>query len=160
MLEVVPKGWFSQVFTVLDNGMRLADIDLARFGEKGTFAFQGIRYTMYRERLASGLFMLETDEMVLARAEKPHAMRQLFVVEYDGVQYTLKHEGALGRKFLLHVGDQVVGSMEPKSTWSRTARADFPAELSVPVKLFMVWLVLILWKRAAGAAAAAGGASG
>ncbi len=160
MLNVEPKGWFSQTFTVRDGDMQVASIDLAAFGEQAEIAIEGRPYTLRRERFASGPFLLESNGVVLARADKPQVLARLFVVENQGRPLTLKHAGGIGRKFVLLAGEQGIGSMGPQRMGGRAAVANFPSDLPLPTRVFMIWLVLILWRRAAGAAAAAGGASG
>jgi hypothetical protein len=34
--------------------------------------------------------------------------------------------------------------------WTRRAAADLPPDWPVPIKAFIIWLVIILWKRRGG----------
>ena len=53
----------------------------------------------------------------------------------------------LGRAFELKRGGDRVGSVAPTSALKRSARISLPGELSVPVQVFITWLVLVMWKR-------------
>ena len=96
--------------------------------------------------------------MELARAEKPSAFQRSFQVSHAGRSYALGAESAFRRKFVLRENDQPVGSVYPLNAFTRRCVVDLPAEISLPVRVFMVWLVIILWKRDSdsGAVVAAG----
>ena len=58
------------------------------------------------------------------------------------------------RGFVLMDGERRIGSMSPESMWTRRATADLPSDWPMPIKAFVIWLVIILWKRDANNAAA------
>jgi hypothetical protein len=51
-------------------------------------------------------------------------------------------------------GGKQIGSVYPEHALTRKAVIDFPEEIPLVVRVFMFWLVVILWKRASDAAAA------
>jgi hypothetical protein len=51
-------------------------------------------------------------------------------------------------------GDRRIGTLAPESRWTRRATANLPSDWPAPITAFVIWLVIILWKREAGAAAA------
>jgi len=105
-----------------------------------------------------GAFILESSGSIMARAEKPSAFRRSFIIDYRDKQYTLRAASALRRSFLLLDGDIKIGSLSPEGIFTRRTSVDLPAELPLPVKVFIIWLTVILWKRDSNSAAAAGGA--
>jgi hypothetical protein len=155
MLSAVPDSWLSWDFTIFDGHKAIAKIDLSWLREAGELYLDGASYRVSRERLLSGSFTLEKDGDVLARAEKPGALIRSFKLEYNDKRYTLEAESALRRKFVLRIGGQTIGSVCPEHAFTRKAVIDLPADIALPVRIFMVWLTVILWKREADAAVAA-----
>lgn len=142
---------------MLENGIPVAIVDLSWWRETGGLTIKGSTYRVYREGLMSGSFILESDGSVLARAEKPSAFYRSYLVEHGGKKFTLEAESAFFRKFILSEGGQRIGSVYPEHAFTRKAVIDFPEEIPLAVRIFMFWLVMVLWKRdsdAAGASAA------
>ena len=158
MLRAVPKNWFSSNYRVLENNNEVATIDLSWWREAGTFHIKGAIYNVYRERLMSGAFIFESGGAIIARAEKPSALYRSFVVEYENKKYQLEAESAFFRKFILSEAEsgQPIGEVYPESALTRKAVVDLPEAIPLPVRVFMFWLVMILWKRESDSAAAAG----
>ena len=50
-----------------------------------------------------------------------------------------------------------VGTIRRETWTSRKARVELPDELPLPVRVFVLWLVLLMWKRESDAAASSGG---
>jgi hypothetical protein len=148
-LELIPQGWFSWNFTVLQQGSPVAEIGMSSWGEKGELAIAGATYKTYRERPLSGLFILELDATQVATAEKPSAFERSFNVVHEGKSYILKAASVLKRQFVLLDGasNREIGSIRPAGVFTRKAIVDLPDELPLPVRVFVLWLTLILWKR-------------
>jgi len=154
MLKAVPKSWFSSDYKLLENDTTVTIIDSSWWREAAELTIKGSTYRVYREGLMSGSFVLEGDGSILARAEKPSAFYRSFVVEHGGKKYTLEAESAMFRKFVLSEGGQQIGSVYPEHALTRKAVVAFPEEIPLAVRVFMFWLVMILWKRDSDAAAA------
>jgi hypothetical protein len=71
----------------------------------------------------------------------------------------LRAKSALRRAFILLEGSREIGAISPEGIFSRRAAVDLPEEMPLPVKIFITWLAVILWKRASGGAGAVGGAT-
>jgi hypothetical protein len=147
MLELVPKSWASWDFAALYGSQAVADIDTSCWREKGVLTIQGASYPVYREGWVSGDFILESAGAVLARARKPSAMRRTFLVEHAGKRYTLRTKSAFGRTFLLQDGSQQIGAISPEGIFTRRAKVDLPESMPLPVKIFILWLAVLIWKR-------------
>ena len=78
-----------------------------------------------------------------------------FHVEYPGKSYTLKKESVIGRSFVLLENDIPAGSIQPEGFLTRKAAAGLPDDMPMPVKVFILWLAILLWRREANAQAAA-----
>ena len=154
MLKVVPKSWFSWDFRVLDGERSVAEIEFSRWSEKGRLILGSASLDVHREGWMSGAFVLQADGVVVARAEKPSAFHRSYAIECGEKRYTLRAESVFGRAFVLLDGTKVLGSVSPEGLFSRRARADISAELPLPLRIFILWLALLLWRRAANSAAA------
>lgn len=158
MLNAVPKNFLSWDFRVLDGGREVAEMDLSLWREKGTLSVEGVPYRVYREGLAGGAFVIEDPGgQVLARAEKPNALRRSFVVEHGGRRLRLEAWSPVGRSFVLRDDQGMIGTVKPDNFITRRATANLPEDFPLPVRIFFLWLVFILWRR--DAATDAGGAA-
>ena len=155
MLTAIPKSWFSWDFTVRQGSEPVADIDVSWWREKGVLTVAGTRYGVRREGLMSGAFVLESAGSVLARAEKTSAFVRSFIVAHAGRHYTLRARSAFLREIVLFDGPKETGSISPEGIFTRRASADLPEDLPLVVRIFLIWLTIILWKRDADSAAAA-----
>jgi hypothetical protein len=147
MLNAIPKRWFSWNYCVMDGTRQVAEMDVSWWRERGLLTVEGAPYKVYREGLANGAFILETTGSVVARAEKPDAFLRRFLIEYQGRQFTLRAKSAFQREFLLFDGQSEIGRVAPEGLFQRRAEARLPEELPLPVRVFILWLVIILWKR-------------
>ncbi len=146
-LRIIPQGWFSGDFRVLEGGVELAVIDKSWLGESGAFTIDGKTYTVARTSVLRGTFTLEHNGQVVAEAVKPSAFFRSFEITAKGDRYVLRAESPFRRKFLLLRRESVLGEIEPISLFGREAVARLPKEMQTPLQLFVVFLVLVLWRR-------------
>jgi len=151
-LVAKPKAWWSWTFKVFDNGNQIAETSFACMREAGTLELADSTYRFYRQGAFRGLFIMERNGAVIAHAEKPSALVRSFNVQHGGKTYTLEAESAFRRKFVLREAGSTIGSIAPDRACYRDARVDLPVALPLPVRLFMLWLTLLLWKREADSA--------
>jgi len=147
MLTTVPKSWFSWDFTVMDGAKPVGDIDISWWREKGILTVEGADYRVYRDGVMIGDFILASDDAVLARAKKPSAFRSVFIVNYADKQYTLRPTSVWGRAFALLDRDKVVGTLSPRGIFTRRAAIDLPKTMPLSVRVFIIWLAVLIWKR-------------
>jgi hypothetical protein len=159
MLKAVPENFLSWDFRILDGDREVAAMDLSLWREKGVLSVEGLPYRVYREGLAHGAFILEDPGgRVLAKAEKPNALRRSFVVEHDGRRFRLEAWTPFGRAFVLRDDQAAIGTVKPDNFITRRATAELPEDLPLPVRIFLLWLVFILWRRDASTDAGGGAA--
>lgn len=158
MLNAIPRNWFSWDFRILDGDRDVAEMDLSFWREKGVLSVEGVPYRVYREGPAHGAFILEDPGgQVVARAEKPNALRRSFLVDYDGRRLRLDAWTPFGRSFVLRDDQGVIGTVKPDNFITRRATANFPEAFPLPVRIFLLWLVIIMWRRDDGSGSAAPG---
>jgi hypothetical protein len=154
MIEAVPTGFFAQDFELHKHRRPIAKLDVSAWREAAEIQIDGEPYTFRRERSFGGAFLLERGGEVLVRATKPSAFKSLFEVEVEGRTYTLKRISAWRREFGLFAHNQRVGAVTPRAWYTRGSVIRLPDGCwPTAVHAFVFWLVLIIWKRQAAAAA-------
>lgn len=154
-LTMVPKRWYSWDYTVTRGDRTVAALELASWRERATITIGDVTHRVFREHAMSGDFLIEANGRALARATKPSCFRDTMIVQYGGTHYTLRKPSIWRRAFVLMDGERQIGSIAPESVWSRRAQAELPDDWPAPIKAFVIWLVIILWKRDANGGAAA-----
>ena len=147
MLQIVPMHWYSWDVRVTGESNPVADITVSSWRDKGALTIGQTTYSLYREGPMSGAFVLEREGTVLAQAEKPSLFRREFVIRHRDREYTLRRESLFRRAFVLLDGSQQIGSVAPESAFTRKAAASLPHDLPLPVRMFIVWLTMISWRR-------------
>ena len=153
-LRAEPKSVFSWGFSLFMGDVPVATMDMAWLREGGAFVWQETEFTLTREHLWSGDFLLQTGGQILARATKPSPLLRRFDIHLGERTLRLEAVSAFTRRFRLVESDTVVGTVEPDHPFARRCTVDFPGDLIVPVDVFLFWLVALMWRRAANASAA------
>ena len=156
MLEIVPQAWYSWDFRVLEAGEEVARLDRAWVRERGVFELDGDTYEIRRTSVLRGSFLLQRGTVVVARAEKPSLFRRAFDIRVGAVPFRLEAVSALRREFRVLRAGVPAGTIRPVSAFRRTAIADLAPGIPLPVRLFLIFLTLVLWKRRDAAASSGG----
>lgn len=154
MLELVPLSAFSERYRVERDGIAVAEFKLGWLREGGELAVEGVSYELRREGRMSGAFLLRHGGAVAARADKPSGLRRRFDVEHDGRRFEFVSAGFWTRGFELRRDGATVGRIIPRHAFTRRAAITFPADLPLPVTVFLAALAALMWKRDAAAASA------
>ena len=152
MLTLVRTHWFSWTFTVSDGPRLVASIACRGWADRGVLTIDGTEYIAHREGRFRGDYLLDAGRTTIVRATKA-GFRAVFEVKHDGERYVVARRSLLGRAFVLRKGDREIGAIVPAAFFSRRATADLPPDLPVPLRMFVLWLVIVSWRRAARAAA-------
>jgi hypothetical protein len=147
MLRAVPKGWFSATHILSENDVEIGMIQFSGWREAGELSIKGSTYRVYRESLM-GPFLLEGGgSSLLARAEKPSALYRTLVVQHADRKYTIEAKSGWSLHFIVLENEKEIGTIYPEGSLRRKALADLPEEIPLTVRTFMLWLVMILWRR-------------
>jgi hypothetical protein len=84
--------------------------------------------------LTSRAFILESAGTVLARAEKPGAIRRTLPA---GSSRSAARQ-CFGGTVFLSDGSRQIGSLAPNSVYTHRAAVDLPAEWPLPVRVFII----------------------
>jgi hypothetical protein len=165
MLRAVPDGWFSYNFTVFDrSGTPVARADLSKWLwlETAKLEISATSYEAYSKRLAHKEFLLEKEDgRVVAVAEKPSFWRNRRVIEHAGNRYELKKESAWRNTFVLwRDGVGPIGSVRSNGVFKREWTVELREELPMEVGVFVMWLMVIMWKLTLSSAAELSGPVG
>ena len=149
MLTATPQNWVGWDFEISEGGRQVAVIDQAWWRERGTFSVEGGHFEVRREGLLGAFVLTGRGGQRVAWAEKDNPFTRSFTVHFGGHEYALRAAGVFSQGFEPYRGDQLVGSIRKRGWFSRAANVDLPADLPLAVRVFVFWLVLILWRRAA-----------
>jgi len=155
MLQARPVSAFSRDYHLEADGRTIATLDVSWWKDAGTMSIEGTEYSLSREGLMSGAFILEEDGRELARATKPSAFRSRFDLEIGDGWFSLARVSAFGRAYRVVDEEAEVGTIRPAGWLTRRALVDLPSEWPLPVQVFVFWLVLVMWNRDDAAVAVA-----
>lgn len=155
-MRAVPEGWSFRRFEVRGgDGAVVGSVDLSNWRESAEIEVGGGRYRAVHGALRKDFVLSREDGGVVLAVEKPSAFRDRFYFEHDG-HYELRKESAWGRAFeLRRDGTGAVGSLRPEGMFRRSWTAELPDDLSPEVCVFLIWLAILLDRRAAAGGAAA-----
>jgi hypothetical protein len=155
MKTVVPKTIWSYSFDVQEGGQVVAHgADLSWWRDKGELSIQGNTYAARKRR---GAYVLESGADIVASASRPRWWRRELAIEHASHVYTLRPKSAWRREFQLFDGNTRVGSIAQQGFFTRKAAVDLPKTLPLVLQVFVMWLVVTLWKHEDAAASGAAG---
>jgi hypothetical protein len=147
MLRAVPKYWFSSDFIVKDSTSKsVGEVRLSSWRERGAVKIGEMEYAVARQGIL-GDYVFERQGSILARAEKPNALRNMFIMKHDGKQYVLKRRSFMFRELVLYEGEHEAGRITPEGPFTRRALVQLPEQLPLAMKLFIICLAMLLWRR-------------
>jgi hypothetical protein len=149
VLRAIPKSWFSWSFDVSEDGTSVGAVETAWTKERGRLCLGSVTCQLSRRGWLSGAFIVEYEGQVLAEAEKPSAFDRSFIVHYEQREIRLAAASPIRRPFVAREGGAEIGSIRPDHAFTRKTTIDLPGDLILPVRLFMFWLAVLMWRRAA-----------
>ncbi len=87
------------------------------------------------------------DGPVLAQGDKKSPLSRKFSLEVGSDDYELAPTSAFSSSFVLLQGGKTVGRIRREGIFSRRMKADLPETLPVAVRVFILWLVLMMLRR-------------
>jgi hypothetical protein len=148
MLTAVPRHWYSWDFAIEDKDAKtVAAVHLSSWRDRGTIVVGDAEYSVERDGLLTGAFMLKHDGSIVAQAQKPSVFRRAFTVEYEARHFIVKSKSIWRRGCVVLEGQREVGTILPQFLFGRRAIIDLPDDEPLVLRSFIVWLALLLWKR-------------
>lgn len=152
-IDAVPKSVFSWGYDLSMGHTPLVSMDMSWLRERGALHREDTDYEIYRESLWMGDFVLSGGGGVMARAAKDSAFVRAFTVRVGDRAFRLSAAHPFTRRFVLEEQGNAVGEVCPNTFFTRKCRAEFPEDVPIPVCVFLFWLVVLIWRRQAAAAA-------
>lgn len=153
MLLAIPQFFFWS-YTVHSDVATVASVDMFWLRERAS-ALIGIQpYTFARQSMLQGTFEMTQGDHVLGQAQKQSVFTRAFHVQVEGRDFHLSAVSIWRREFALYEHGIQIGRIYPKWWIGRTAIIDLPDNLSLPTQMFLFWLVVVLWRRAANSKSA------
>ncbi|MFY1692118.1 hypothetical protein [Plantactinospora sp. WMMB782] len=115
------------------------------------FDLDGRRYQMRGNAWGTRYAMVDAAGGTVASAER--VGRKRWTVEADGQTYHFQRASLFSSEQELHTAGHRVGSVKRTSFWRGDVLAELPG-LSLPVQIFTLGVVIMMWNQEAAAAAA------
>lgn len=162
MLVVQPRGAWKRGFDVLDgSGTVVGAFEGSAWREGGRIRAGGREWEFRRDR--SRRLALVGPDGEHAAAERLSLWSGRWQLTTGGHTYELAKGFWLSQRYELQEGGTAVGTLRPRGAFGRRAEVTLPPELPPPVQVFVIAVVMTLWRRensaAAGGAAAAAASS-
>ena len=149
VLQFGLKSFFRpRTYSIAHEGAPVGEIAFAKRWERATITIGGTSYTAAREGKISGAFYLEANGKRLASADKPSARTPLFTVRVGGRTLTLKKASFFARAYILTEGNVQIGSIAPIGWFGGKSKAELPDDLALEFQAFLIWLVIVMQRRA------------
>jgi hypothetical protein len=157
MLTVRSHGSWKRGFDVLDErGAVVGVFEGSAWRERGRIRAGDQEWEFRRERYRR--LSLAGPQGVYATAERASVWSGRWQFTAGGRTYELAKAAWYSRRYQLRAGDAVAGELSPRGVFGNHAEASLPPELPPAVQVFVIAVVMTLWRRenstAAGAAAA------
>lgn len=155
VLEFGLRSFFRpRIYDIARGRVSVGLIECSRMWERATITIDGTSYAAARDGKVSGAFYLDANGSRPVTAEKPSMSGRLFTVRVGDRTLTLKAASMFGRSYVLTEQDAQIGAIAPQGWLARKWQAELPNDLAPEAQAFLIWLVIILWRRAQAAVVA------
>ncbi|MBC8290850.1 MAG: hypothetical protein H8E37_11090 [Planctomycetes bacterium] len=146
MQKVIPDSCCSWNFQIEDETQVVAEIEFDWDPEWTDIRIHGELYQVSSNAPSGGSYQLMRDSRSIALAIKRGILRT-FDVEAAGRRFNLSALNLFGRTIGLRENSQLLGTLRPIGIWRCTADVDFPDDIPLNVRVFMIWLALMIWSQ-------------
>ena len=153
MLRASRESWSDYHYQVAQDEVPVGQIDISQVGERARLRVGETAYTVNREGMKVYKLVAEGDALPLAAALKEIALDLTFRVDHGDRSYVLQAITTPPWDFALLVDGQVSGSIVVERAVHTPTEGRFPANVPLPVQMFMMTLALFARKRAGDYAA-------
>jgi hypothetical protein len=143
-----PQGMAARRYSIMANGEPVTEITMPLIGPSIASPIAGRVYHLRRTGVLRESFTLEAaaGAAPVASATQRDPTRREYAIALDERTLTMRAESELRSGYLLIDGDQVVGSVRPAGALRRGIEATLPDDLPLEASVFLVWVVLFLWR--------------
>lgn len=151
MLTAQQSDFWGRTYVISLDGVELTQFNPKQWGAGGTFHLDGTPYELTSNMWGATYALTTTGDKVIATAEK--VGRKHWTVESEGRVYQFERISMWRGDQALMASGQQVGTLRRAKGWKLGVAAELPT-LPVPVRVFVVAVVLTMWRAQAAAAAA------
>jgi hypothetical protein len=154
-MEARRTSCFCSTYALFDEAREVATLQRAAWRNKALLSVDGHVFEMFREKWLPGPFLLVDDAgRQVASGEKTSMFRRGFEVCAGPRHWHFEPLSAFDSCFVLRDGDRAVGTIRKRSLFSGVVEIDLPADVELPVRAFLLNLVIHTWSQQAAAAGA------
>jgi hypothetical protein len=152
VIEFAPKGLFKmREYTLSRGDVEIGRIDFGGIRQPASIVIGDATFLPVRDGVLRKTFHLDRNGARLASAAPAGATFRRFTVQAGARTYTLAVSSWLGRAFALTDNGAPVGTIARTGFFTAKCRAELPDDLPLELQAFLIWLVLITWRRQAAA---------
>jgi hypothetical protein len=146
VLTVRSRGTWRRGFEVLDPaGMLVGSFEGSPWRENGRILAAGADYDFRRER--SRRLVLVGSRGPEAAADRPSFWSGRWEVSAGGRTYELAKAAWYSQRFQLRAGGAVAGELTRRGVFGNKAEVSLPPELPPAAQVFVIAVVMTLWRR-------------
>ena len=157
MLYAKPRHIFSRHYRLCsdeDCTDTLGTVTMSGFKEAAKAQIGDDEYRFLREKNMSGDFLLQAaDGTILARAEKPSMWKDQFRITFGELVFTLYRASKWKQNYTLAWQGEEAGMVATRRWFSNLVNVELPDSLPLEIRAFILYLVVVMWRRASAAAA-------
>lgn len=154
-LRSEPLGWAGSGARIFSGDTEITQLKISAFKSRGSFMLDGAEYEVIPQGFLQSSAELKRGSTVIARVAKPSLIKRRFEITSAGHRIVLESRNWRGRKYVLLLGTQEVGSIEREGVSSRRLRFNFPDDVPTVIQILLAYLVIAQARREAAAAAGA-----
>lgn len=143
-----PQGTTGRRYRIVRDDALASEISFPIFGPSTAAPIDGRMYRLRRAGALRERFTLEGADVTqpVASVAQVDPLRRDYTVEVGEQRLRLRAESPLRTGYLLLEDDRVVGALHPAGPLRRGVEADLPDDLPLEVDVFLVWVILLLWR--------------
>lgn len=158
-IEFAPKSLFAaRYYTLKRDGVEIGRIDCGGIRQPASIVIGDATFRPARDGVLRATYHLDGNGARLASAVPAGAALRRFTVEAGARTCTLAVASWSGRRFTLTENGTAVGTIARIGFFTAKCQANLPDDLPLEVQAFLIWLVIITWRRQAATNAIISGA--
>lgn len=150
-LQAVPEGKSAWHYRISDQNGFATKLVLTDPAARCCFD-DGKCYTIIPD-VDPGVWALTDGATTVCSARRPSTALHVFTLSCAQDRWVLETHSPTGNKFVLKAPLEPVGSIRARGLFGRRAEADLPATVPRPVGIFLIYLVLLVWRGSGDSAA-------
>jgi hypothetical protein len=145
-LLVATRRLFSWNFEFRDDGRIVGQMQAGLSRERADLDLDDGTYSLYRDQVIGGDYIMDRGGRTFARASKPLWWRSNLDVTLRERSVALRRPFFLSRRFGVFERDRQVGSISP-GVFMGGARIELPKAWPLADRIFLFWLCSLMWRR-------------